>query len=86
MKIVPIDIAWEVDNPPDRRYVTVARFTGDPLPWESSECWSLVVTNLGDGWTACFLSDVAPHSKLAPGASFELYEGYKRSATGRVRE
>lgn len=84
MKPVPVDITWQIDPPPDRRYITVVRFSDDPLPWETAEGWSLVVMNSDDGWTARFLSDAAPHDKLAPGKTFELYEGFKRSATGRV--
>lgn len=73
------------------RYATIARFIGSDEAWPPSEAWSLVVEKVDVTgpytWMAevRFLMDTAPLELLASGQSFELFEGLKRVATGKIR-
>jgi hypothetical protein len=65
------------------------RFVDDP--WPSPVAWSLVVskdeTQSGPAqWLADvhFLANEAPHDALQEGKEFELYEGNKCVARGRI--
>jgi hypothetical protein len=75
-----------VGSPP---YSTVIRFVEDP--WPSPVAWSLVVNKdekLSEQgrWLADvhFLFEEAPHDALRDGREFELYEGNKCVARGRI--
>lgn len=74
-------------NPP---YATVVRFKDYDGPWSPETAWSLIVrklTALNDyKWEADvrFMVDHAPHSELLPGREFELFEGHKCVAQGRL--
>jgi len=77
-----------VGSPP---YATVVRFTDSKEPWPPPVAWSLVVEKddkLSDRhrWIADvhFLVSDAPHDSLRPGRGFELYEGSKLVARGRI--
>ncbi len=78
-----------IEIPP---YSTVVRFTDEP--WPPTECaWSLIVVKDGQSstefrWLAGirFLMDDAPHDCLRTDRTFELYEGNKRVARGRIIE
>jgi len=76
-----------VGTPP---YATEIRFI-DGERWPDSEGWSLVVIkdeqlSTEFNWTADihFLVEEAPHESLYQGREFELYEGNKLVAKGRV--
>src|SRR5579885_3665146 len=75
-----------VGEPP---YATVVRFVGEP--WPPPVAWTLVVRKVDvrdepSKWFAevQFLVDEAPHHLLAEGTEFELYEGRKCVARGRI--
>jgi hypothetical protein len=77
-----------VGSPP---YATVVRFVDTEEPWPPPEAWSLVVEKIEAlsepySWTANvrFLVDEAPHDSLREGSQFELYEGGKCVARGRI--
>ncbi len=77
-----------VGSPP---YATVVRFVDTTEPWPPPVAWSLVVEkdeSLSEEyrWFADvhFLMDGAPHEALIPGRAFELYEGNKLVARGRI--
>ena len=74
--------------PTGTRYVTIGRFPEDGEKWPDGG-WSVVldfstppseqgVTSFG---RASFLMEKAPHERLRPGRSFELYEGLRKVAT-----
>jgi hypothetical protein len=72
-----------------RSYSTVVRFTDEP--WPAPLAWSMVVKMLesideGYRWLADvdFLVDAAPHDSLHEGREFELYEGKKCVARGKL--
>ncbi len=72
-------------------YATVVRFPHLGEPWPPPVAWSLVVRKidvLADPfkWMAevHFLMNEAPHHLLTEGADFELFEGSKCVAHGRV--
>ena len=72
------------------RYSTVVRFVDEPWP-SPSGAWSLMICKderLSDEyqWIADvhYLVPEAPHDSLREGRRFELYEGKKRVALGRV--
>ena len=71
-------------------YSTVMRFVDDPWP-PSGVAWSLVVVkdpslSTEYNWIATvrFLVEAAPHDSLREGREFELYEGSKCVARGRI--
>jgi len=77
-----------VGSPP---YATVVRFTDADEPWPPPVAWSLVVekdeeTSGRYRWFADvhFLMNDAPHDSLRHGRTFELYEGKKLVARGRI--
>jgi hypothetical protein len=77
-----------VGDPP---YATIVRFVNPKEPWPPSVAWTLVVRKVGAGdgplqWVAAvnFLFEEAPQHLLAEGNEFELYEGRKRVARGRI--
>jgi hypothetical protein len=79
-----------VAPPPGPKYSTVARFPEDATNWPEV-AWSLVLEwstpPEADGTVVVnvtFLSPKAPQTLLHPGATFELYEGRRRVATGEV--
>jgi len=72
-------------------YVSVVRFADAKEPWPPPVAWSLVVekdemSSEPLRWIADvrFLVDEAPHEALRPGREFDLYEGSKRVAHGRI--
>lgn len=72
------------------RYVADGRFLAHPEKW-GIEGWDLVVNKVGDldqptHWRAevHFRVEEAPHEWLTPGAEFELYEGKRKVAVGRI--
>jgi hypothetical protein len=72
-------------------YATVVRFVDTTEPWPPPVAWSLVVEKDESAselyrWIANvhFLMDNAPHESLRPGREFELYEGNKLVARGRI--
>jgi hypothetical protein len=74
-----------------RPYTTVVHFPDAKEPWPAPVGWSLVVEKdeaLSERfrWVAnvYFLVGEAPHDALRPGRAFELYEGNKRVAHGRI--
>lgn len=77
-----------VGTPP---YASVVRFTDVEEAWPPPVAWSLVVEKdeaLSEPlrWVADvrFLVDEAPHDSLRPGREFDLYEGGKCVAHGRI--
>jgi hypothetical protein len=77
-----------VGSPP---YATEVRFTDSKEPWPPPVSWSLVVEKDEElsksyRWIADvhFLMKEAPHDSLRPGRAFELYEGNKLVARGRI--
>lgn len=77
-----------VGEPP---YTTVVRFLNTGESWPPPEAWNLIVrkTDVRDDpykWIADvqFLVDEAPHHLLTEGTEFELYEGSKCVAHGRI--
>jgi hypothetical protein len=71
-------------------YATEVRFT-DGERWPASEAWSLVVAkNESQSTEFTWIADVhflvegAPHSSLREGRAFELYEGNKCVARGKL--
>jgi hypothetical protein len=71
-------------------YATEVRFIDDPWP-PAGASWSLVIVKREPlssdlRWTADvhFLVDEAPHDSLREGREFELYEGNKCVARGRI--
>jgi hypothetical protein len=71
-------------------YATLVKFSDGRSPW-SLGTWSLVVEKNPNQstdyeWIAKvhFLVPEAPHHELTPGRDFELYEGKKCVATGRL--
>jgi hypothetical protein len=78
------------EQPIGPRYVADGRFLAHAEKWEI-EGWDLVVTKIGDmdeptQWLAevHFRVEEAPHEWLTPGAEFELYEGKRKVAVGRI--
>jgi hypothetical protein len=74
-------------------YASIVRFTDTEETWPPPVAWSLVVERdetLSEPfrWIACvhFLVDKAPHESLRPGREFDLYEGGKCVAHGRILE
>ncbi len=79
-----------VGSPP---YATVVRFVDTKEPWPPPVAWSLAVEKdeaASDQyrWIAdvYFLMNDAPHDSLRSGRVFELYEGNKLVARGRILE
>lgn len=77
-----------VGSPP---YATVVRFADTKEPWPPPVAWSLVVEkdeaqSERYRWIADvhFLMKEAPHDSLREGRRFELYEGNKLVARGRI--
>ncbi len=71
-------------------YATEIRYV-DGERWPDSEGWSLVIAKIEQlsttyRWIADvhFLVEEAPHDSLRDGRAFELYEGSKCVARGRV--
>jgi hypothetical protein len=71
-------------------YATEIRFL-DGETWPAFDAWSLVVvkneaSSTEFAWTADvhFLVEEAPHESLRKGRVFELYEGNKCVARGRI--
>jgi hypothetical protein len=76
--------------PPGPQYIAPAKFSDHADTWDS-EHWSLVVNKVEErGGPAQWLAEVhfwaenGPHEWLAPGSEFELYEGKRRVAFGRI--
>ncbi|MGE3468398.1 MAG: hypothetical protein AB7J13_15870, partial [Pyrinomonadaceae bacterium] len=76
--------------PRGSRYVTVARFLDEKEKYPK-EAWSLVVENIdvlgSDGPSMAdvrFLVDDAPDYLLHEGSLFELFEGRKMVAKGKI--
>lgn len=76
--------------PPGPRYTCPAKFISHADSWPN-EVWDLVVDKIeemGDAahWLAevQFRVEAAPHEWLVPGAEFELCEGHRRVAVGRI--
>ncbi len=70
-------------------YMPIVRIEGQPWPGEVA--WSLVVIKESEGPREdCWIADVrfrvdeAPHHLLGVGTWFDLYEGRRRVARGRV--
>ena len=79
-----------VGSPP---YTPVIRFKDADEPWPPPVAWSLVVEKVEAlsepyRWTADvhFLVNEAPHGSLRSGQEFELYEGGRRVACGKVTD
>lgn len=74
---------------PEMPYTTVVKLAHPRADW-SSDAWSMVVISIANrrGQTSDaevgFLSEKAPAELLVPGCSFELYEGRRKVATGRI--
>jgi hypothetical protein len=71
-------------------YATVVRFADEPWP-PINGAWSLVVVkdeqaSIENRWVANvhYLMEEAPHDSLRIGRLFELYEGNKCVARGRI--
>lgn len=78
-----------IGDPP---YSTVVRFLDEPWP-PASTAWSLVIRKDDSlsseyEWIADvhYLVKHAPHESLQEGREFELYEGNKRVAIGKLIE
>jgi len=72
-------------------YAPEVRFLDDPWP-PTGASWSLVIvkreqSSTNARWNADvnFLVDEAPHDSLTEGREFELYEGNKCVARGKIR-
>lgn len=71
-------------------YAAVVRFKDYVGPWPPEVAWNLVVRKMSAigeyDWRAdvTFKVDHAPHSELIPGREFELFEGHKCVAQGRL--
>jgi len=72
-------------------YSTLVRFVDGGVTWPAQEAWSLAVTKRGElgseyRWLAeiHFLFQDAPHDYLREGRTFELYEGHKCVARGKI--
>jgi hypothetical protein len=76
-----------VGSPP---YSTLVGLRGSNEPWPPSDAWSLIVEKIDalDPYTweaeVRYQSEHAPAGQLAPGRDFELYEGGKVVAVGRL--
>lgn len=77
-----------VGTPP---YATVVRFCDDDGPLPPANAWSLIVEKREEAGSAYewlaevrFLFDEAPHAELRPRREFELYEGAKCVAAGKL--
>lgn len=81
-----------VGEPP---YVPTVRLLGGDEREDDEIAWSLVIRKLEAGddegeeeaeWLAeiAFLVDAAPHDALTTGRRFELYEGARRVALGKI--
>jgi hypothetical protein len=88
--ISPEDGGRRSGAPIGPEYAAPAKFLAHADTWHL-EAWDLLVyrVEFGGGsnkWLADvqFRVDVAPHNWLIPQASFELYEGNRRVATGIV--
>ncbi len=90
-------VAWEEGGrtapPSGSRYSAPVRFMGAREPWPPKEGWDLVVDMVQSlGGPHRWLADVhfrveeAPHQNLVDGAEFELYEGWRCVARGRIEE
>jgi hypothetical protein len=87
---VPIEAGGRKSPPPGPRYITVARFEDDKDKYPK-EAWSLVLEfsdlpndSLSVVADVRFLAEDAPVQLLHKGSMFELYEGHKLVATGKV--
>lgn len=74
-------------------YATVVRFRDDDASWPPPIAWSLVVEKVEAlsehyKWIAdvYFLVSNAPHESLRPGRQFELFEGSRCVARGKILE
>jgi hypothetical protein len=72
-------------------YATVVQFPSLGEPWSAPVAWTLVVRKVSvldepHNWIADvrFLFEDAPQHILVGGTEFELYEGKKRVACGRI--
>lgn len=77
-----------VGSPP---YATVVRFSDSSEPWPPPVAWSLVVEKIESEsseyeWLASvkFLVDEAPAGELRSNREFELFEGGRCVATGKL--
>jgi len=88
---VKVNVTWLGKRagliPAGTRYSTVAKFAEDENSW-TKEAWSILIEfdrspaeqgNPSEG-IARFLVDDAPHQRLVPGVTFELYEGQSKVA------
>lgn len=90
---VPVKVEWEQskrDRPTSGKYVTVARFFVEDDKWPE-EAWSVILEFSKQGeeidytsGKAAFLVENAPVDWLKSGSVFEMFEGYKKTATVAV--
>jgi hypothetical protein len=87
---VPIEEGGRQSPPSGPRYITVARFEDDKDKYPE-EAWSLVLEfsdSANDPRSVVadvkFLAEGAPVELLHEGSKFELYEGHRLVATGKV--
>lgn len=91
---VKVKVVWEDEKmgrlPTGTTYATVAKFAEDAETWPK-EGWSVVLEFRPVGArsrsfeaTARFLVPNAPWERLKPRCVFELYEGFRKTATVRV--
>jgi hypothetical protein len=77
--------------PSSCQYMTVAKFAGDTDGWQG-DSWSVAIefpspeTSHAESFeaTARFLVESGPWEKLKRGSSFDLYEGFMKTASVRV--
>jgi hypothetical protein len=77
--------------PSSHQYVTVAKFADNTDNWHG-ESWSVAIEFASSQIshaesfeaTARFLVDAGPWDRLQPGCVFELFEGFKKTASVRV--
>lgn len=90
MKKVFVKIHWIAQEeggrslpPQGISYISVSRFKGQTLEDWKKNAWGIQLDFVGDDEQetgvryafACFVSDKAPHERLRPGTTFDLYEG-----------
>ena len=92
---VKVFVKWSPEKmehlPLSCSYITVAKFAEDADHWPA-ECWSVVLDFPSPEIahapsfeaTARFLMPTAPWERLKTGRTFELYEGFKKTATVTV--
>jgi hypothetical protein len=99
MMPVPVELQWlrpeeggRKAPPPGPTYTTVAKLEALADRWPD-EAWSIVAEwggppndELRTKATMRFLVEGGPEHLLAPGSNFELYEGRRLVARGRVLE